>query len=324
MIALEDIPADFVLRLLNYPAYFDLLSMDLPNDKAGMIDALLADRMIVKNITGNYNITNLGAILFAHDLSAFPSLERKALRVIQYSDHTRLYAGKERVFKSGYAVGFENCVTYVYDNLPSNEVMGRALRKNIPMYPELAIRESLANALIHQNFFLHGTGVMVEIFSDRVEITNPGTPLIETNRFLDYPPISRNEQLAAFMRRIGVCEERGSGFDKIVHATEVYQLPAPEIMVYENMTRLTLFSPRTFSKMSKADRLRACYLHACLRRVQREYMTNASLRERFAVPSRNSAMISRLLSESCEEGLVKLVDEAETAARSRRYIPYWA
>ena len=35
-------------------------------------------------------------------------------------------------------------------------------------------------------------------------------------------------------------------------------------------------------------------------------------------------MISRLLSESCEEGLVKLVDEAETAARSRRYIPYWA
>lgn len=324
MIAMEDIPADFVLRLLNYPAYFDLLSLDLPNDKRGMIEALLADRMIVKNVTGNYNITNLGAILFANDLSAFPSLERKALRVIRYSDHTRLYAGKERIFKSGYAFGFEQFVTYVSDQLPSNEVMGRALRKNIPMYPELAIRESLANALIHQNFFLHGAGVMVEIFSDRMEITNPGTPLIETTRFLDYPPISRNEQMAAFMRRIGVCEERGSGFDKIVHATEVHQLPAPEITVYENMTRLTLFSSRPFSKMSKVDKLRACYLHACLRRVHREYMTNASLRERFAIPSHNSAMISRLLNESCEEGLVKLADEADTSVRNRRYIPYWA
>lgn len=126
------------------------------------------------------------------------------------------------------------------------------------------------------------------------------------------------------MRCIGVCEERGSGFDKIVHETEKYQLPAPEIEVYANTTRVILFSHRAFSQMSKSDRLRACYLHAALRRVNRMYMTNASLRERFSVPAKNSATISRLIGEACEEGLVKLADAAGTAARSRRYVPYWA
>lgn len=324
MTALEDVPADFVLRLLNYPAYFDLLSRELPSDKIGIIEALSSDDMITQNLTGNYNITNLGAILFAKNIADFPALERKAVRIIQYKDNSRIYAGKEKIIYTGYASGFETLISYVNGLLPLNEIMGKALRKTIPMYPELAVREIIANTLIHQNFFLQGTSPMIEIFSDRMEVTNPGTPLIETKRFIDSPPISRNEKLAAFMRRIGVCEERGSGFDKIVHETELYQLPAPEIEVYENNTRIILFSHRDFGKMSKEDKLRACYLHACLKRVNREYMTNSTLRERFHIPQKNSAMISRLLNEACETGLIKITDDTSTSMRNRRYVPYWA
>ena len=91
------------------------------------------------------------------------------------------------------------------------------------MFPELAIRELVANAIIHQDFTLSGTGPMIEIFSDRMEITNPGIPLVDTQRFLDSPPRSRNEGLASFLRRIGICEERGSGIDKVVFQTEVAQ-----------------------------------------------------------------------------------------------------
>ena len=105
---------------------------------------------------------------------------------------------------------------------------------------------------------------------------------------------------------------------------EKYQLPAPEIEVYANTTRLILFAHRAFSQMSKADRLRACYLHAALQRVNRGYMTNATLRARFSVPAKNSATISRLIGEASDEGLIKLADDANTAARSRRYVPYWA
>ena len=76
------------------------------------------------------------------------------------------------------------------------------------MYPELAIRELIANSVVHQDFSISGTSPMIEIFEDRIEITNPGIPLVEADRFLDNPPKSRNEQLASFLRRIGVCEER--------------------------------------------------------------------------------------------------------------------
>ncbi|WP_110954643.1 ATP-binding protein [Anaerosinus massiliensis] len=323
MTAMEDVPGDFVIRLLDYPAYFDLLSQELPSDKVGILNALLADGLIAKCVTGNYNITNLGAILFAKKLSDFPSLERKAIRVIQYKDNSRIHSVKEQIGHKGYATGFDGLIEYINGILPRNEIMGRALRKDIPMYPELAVREVVANAIIHQNFFLQGTSPMIEIFEDRMEVTNPGTPLIETKRFIDSPPISRNEKLASFMRRIGVCEERGSGFDKIVHQTEYYQLPAPEIEVYHNNTRVTMFAHKDFSKMSKEDKMRACYLHACLKRVNREYMTNSSLRERFKVAAKNSAVISRLLNDSCEAGLVKITDDTVTANKNRRYVPYW-
>ncbi len=64
------------------------------------------------------------------------------------------------------------------------------------MYPELSIREFVANALIHQDFSQIGNSVTIEIYSNRLEVTNPGEPLVDTDRFLDTPPKSRNEILA--------------------------------------------------------------------------------------------------------------------------------
>src|SRR5690606_19277547 len=141
----------------------------------------------------------------------------------------------------------------------------KALRKEVPMYPDLAIRELLANALIHQDFEITGAGPMVEIFTDRLEITNRGRPLMEVDRLLDAPPKSRNEALASLMRRFGVCEERGSGIDKVVQETEIFQLPAPEFVTSEDSMRATLFAHRKFNEMDKSDRIRACYMHASLR-----------------------------------------------------------
>ncbi|MDC4222968.1 MAG: hypothetical protein MPW15_01640 [Candidatus Manganitrophus sp.] len=91
----------------------------------------------------------------------------------------------------------------------------------------MAVRELVANALIHQDFFVTGAGPTVEIFDDRIEITNPGEPLVEPQRFVDTPPRSRNEALASLMRRFRICEERGSGIDKVVFQIEFYQFPAP-------------------------------------------------------------------------------------------------
>ncbi len=324
MIAMENVSSDFILRELDYAAYFDMLSLDLPNNRDGIVEALIQEGMVVKCETGNYNITNLGAILFAKRLSDFPSLERKAVRVIKYEGTNRMNsASKEQIGGKGYACGFEGLIEYISNLLPNNEILGKAIRKVVPMYPEIAVRELVANAIIHQNFYMQGTSPLIEIFNDRLEITNPGLPLIDKARFVDHPHISRNEKLASFMRRIGVCEERGSGYDKVIASTESYQLPAPEIELYNDHTKVILYAHKEYGKMSKDDRYRACYLHACLKRVNREEMTNASLRERFNVEAKNISMISRLLNETCKIGLIKISPDS-TSEKNRKYLPFWA
>jgi len=206
--------------------------------------------------------------------------------------------------------------------LPRNEVILKAFRKDVPMYPQLAVRELVANALIHQDLFVSGSGPMIEIFTDRMEITNPGTPLVSIQRFLDCPPRSRNEVLASFMRRVGICEERGSGIDKVVSETESFQLPAPMFESVEQHTRITLYAHKSLNDMGKDERIRACYLHACLKFVNREYMTNTSLRQRLGIEEQNSATASRIIRDTIADNLIRHYDPA-ASRKYAKYVPFW-
>ena len=122
---------------------------------------------------------------------------------------------------------------------------------------------------------------------------------------------------------MGVCEERGSGVDKVVFQTEVFQLPAPLFEVTGESTRAVLFAHRPLTKMDKDDWVRACYLHACLKHVSRRFLTNTSVRERFGIDQQSSATASRLIREAVEEGVILPVDE-DAAKKLMKYVPWWA
>lgn len=321
--AIECITGPQVLSMLDYPSYFELLQQTLPADQNKILSRLEEERMITPNQAGGWDITNLGAILFAKNLDAFRGLSRKAMRVIVYDGKGRVKTIREQVGRKGYASGFEGLIDFLDAFLPRNEVIGKALRKDVPMYPEPAIRELVANALIHQDFSVTGSGPMIEIFSDRMEITNPGLPLVKTERFLDTPPRSRNEDLASIMRRVGICEERGSGVDKVVFETEYYQLPAPLFETVEGNTRAILFAHRSLNDMDRTDKVRACYLHACLRYVERDLMTNSSLRERFGIQEKNSAIASRIIRDTIEDDLIRPYDPNQ-GKKYAKYVPFWA
>jgi len=319
----EHLSDEEVLSLIDYPAYFSLLNTPLPDSRSGIINALESDELLCRGESGRWNITNLGAILFARDLTKFSSLKRKIVRVIQYKGINRNETIREQSDRKGYANGFEELVGFINTIIPTNEVIEKALRKEVPMFPDIAIRELVANALIHQDFYIAGTSVMIEIFPDRMEITNPGRPLVKTDRFLDSPPKSRNEALASFMRRIGVCEERGSGVDKVIFQTELYQLPAPLFEETDEHTRIVLFAHKDFEDMEKEDRVRACYLHVCLQYVQHKKMTNRSLRDRFGISEKEGAKATRIINATLKKGLIKKVGVSE-ARKAAKYVPYWA
>jgi len=125
------------------------------------------------------------------------------------------------------------------------------------------------------------------------------------------------------MRRLGICEERGSGIDKVVLQSELFQLPAPLFEAPEGFTRAVLFAHRPLRDMDKEDRIRACYMHACLKYVQRDYLTNTSLRERFGIDEQNRAMASRLIKDAVAAKAIFPYDP-HAAPKQMKYIPWWA
>ncbi len=322
-VAFHKATGDEVLSLIDYPSYFELMRIPLPDNREAIFDKLIQEKIIIKK-GSKYNISNLGGILFARKLSEFESLSRKAIRVIIYKGKNKLNTKKEQLGQKGYANGFNGLVSYINDQLPENEEIGKVFRKEVKMFPELAIRELVANAIIHQDFSITGAGPMVEIFDDRIEITNPGKPIINTMRFVDHNPQSRNEKLASFMRRVNICEERGSGIDKVVFQCEYYQLPAPKFIEGDNFTRVIIYSYKTLRQMDKDDKIRACYLHSALKYVSNEHMTNQTLRERFGIEEKNYSMASRIISVTVKEGLVKYLDSENKSKKHSKYIPYWA
>lgn len=323
LVAAEQVHDEEVLRLFDYPAYFELIERPLPEDRSGILEALGSDGLIHRCHAGGWNVANLGLVLFARDLEDAGNLDRKAVRIIQYRADSRIATLREEVWQSGYATGFEPMMRFVNGLLPSSEVIGEALRKTVPTFPEPAVRELIANAMIHQDFFVTGAGPMVEILDNRIEVTNPGAPLVDIQRFLALPLRCRNEPIAKFMRRIGICEERGSGWDKVVAEIEFYQLPAPLVEMVGDNTRVVLFAPRPLMRMDKKERVRATYLHACLRYVHRQYLTNASMRQRFGIKAQNSARASRLIAESVREGVIAPYDRS-VAPKLMQYVPWWA
>ncbi|HZL35822.1 MAG TPA: ATP-binding protein [Tepidisphaeraceae bacterium] len=323
-IALDRATSEQVLQLLDYPEYFRLTQQPLPENRSAIIAKFEAERLILRGRDDRFEITNLGAILFARQLGNFGRVARKALRVIIYKGANRIETIKEQNGSSGYAIGFEGAIRYINDQLPQNEQIGQALRREVRMYPELAVRELVANALIHQDLTITGAGPTVEVFADRMEITNPGVPLIDPLRFIDEPPRSRNETLASLMRRMAMCEERGSGIDKVISSIEEYQLPAPDFRVTQQSTVAILLGPRDFAAMDRPDRVRACYQHACLWYVSGKRITNASLRQRLGIKVTNYPVASRVLRDAQDAKLIKPYAPNGEAKKDISYVPYWA
>ncbi len=317
-IAKESLTVTEVLNLLDYSKFFSLTKQDLPTDTEKFVDKMEEYGFVKKNFENDYDITNLWAILFANNLNKFSFLKRKAVRVIIYNWDSRVNIVKNQEGKLWYAIAFENVIDFILDILPSNEEITKTFRKEKKMYPEIAIREFVANALIHQDFTISWAGPLIEVFKSRIEITNPWIPLIDTDRFIDHAPISRNDDLASFMRQIWFCEELGSGIDRALTQISIYQLPAPKFEVGDNFTRVILYAYKKLNDMTTEDKIRACYQHAVLKLIEGKRMTNESLRERFGIEKQNYSIASRIIKATIDAWKIKESD------KTKEYIPWWS
>lgn len=319
-VAKEDLSQTDIISLLNTHLYFELLNIPYPSEQDKVINRFIDEGLV--RLNHGYQITNIGAILFAKDLKDFPTVYRKSVRVNVYRGKNKIETIREQIGGKGYTIGFFGLVDWINSQLPANEEIGKVLREDTRMYPEIAIRELVANALIHQDFEIKGFP-MIDIYSDRIEISNSGMPLIDPERFIDNYK-SRNEKLADLMRRMGFCEEKGSGLDKVIFYNELYQLPPINITASTERTTVVLYAHKPLNTLDKKEKVRACYQHACLKYVSNDKMTNQSLRERFDIDDKNSAIASRIIRATIDAGLVKEEDPDNKSRKHAGYLPIWA
>ena len=125
------------------------------------------------------------------------------------------------------------------------------------------------------------------------------------------------------MRRLNICEERGTGIDKVIAEIELYQLTAPDFQATPKHTRAFLYAPRKLAQMSPEARIRACYQHACLCWVVGKAMTNATLRERLGIEEHNYSTASRIIAETIKAGLVRHANPDNKSRKHAQYLPFW-
>lgn len=321
-IALQNVAEKDLASLLSTETLYTLSQTERPKSETEVVRRLCKSGFAKSNMQGGFDVTNVGAILLANSITDFPSIASKSIRVVKYTGRDKRKAESEQEGKMGYAVGFSNLVKHIMGRLPREEMYVDGVRRTLPIVPEIATREVVANALIHQDFTVSGASPAIDIYSNRVEITNPGNSLIVPDRMLDERR-SRNEKLASSMRDLHLCEERGGGLDKALFAIEMSALPPLEFVPSEHSMTVVLYGPKPFGKMSKQEKIRACYQHCVLRFIQREYMNNASLRERFRLAPDDYQPVSDIISAARSEKRIAPADP-DQGKKGAKYIPYWA
>ncbi len=320
-IALENLKQEEVLSLLDYQTLYRIIDKNVPKSTDSIL-AKLTEMGYCYEKKGMWTITNLGAILFARSLSNFQSLSGREVIVRTYVGQNNRQLKQEQRGSLGYAVGFEGLIDYIMLNTGKEVIdVSRSIE---PIYPRVAIREFVANALIHQDFAIDGSPITIEIFSNRLVITNPGAPLNNINRLLDLPPRSRNEHLAQSMLLLNLCERRGSGVDRAIEAVEKMFLPPVKFQTLDDYTRVTLFPQKSLSEMTKREKIMACYQHACLMFEDNVAISNQSIRDRFGLNKNQSSIASRILADAVEEKLIKPANEESLSKKFSTYVPFYA
>lgn len=308
---------------LDLDFYVHNINEVINNDLALKI-SLIQNNIIAQVGEDLFNITNLGAYTLAKDLHQFALLQDRSILITRYQGNLKLdNASYNESENAGIIVSFDKILKDIMDHIPYQENYDEGTRKDIYKFPKIAIRELLANALVHQDFTISGMRPMVEIFDNRVVFSNPGIPLIEPLRFLDVPPRSRNPELANILGKFHITESRGTGIDKVVYSLEKARMPAIEILSKgTTATQVTIRERKEFKKLSTTEKNEAIYWDASLKYVNDLKISNASIRETFDLSSKESSTVSKAITSCIAAKLIKPYDN-NASKRFMEYVPYW-
>lgn len=149
----------------------------------------------------------------------------------------------DKEFSGNVAHQFDSALKLIMSKLPiRSRVETGGKRAEYLAIPELAIRETLANALVHRDYTTYGSRVQVDIYSDRIEFANPGRSLVPLDQIFEAHPQARNPLLMSYLRDINITEHRGRGIRTIITTLQNAGLATPTFEHKHDWFVATLFS----------------------------------------------------------------------------------
>lgn len=151
----------------------------------------------------------------------------------------------------------ENAQRFLMQYLRCAAVIESTRREDVYEIPVKALRELIANAILHRNYLVHAF-IQVSIFDDRVEIISPGELYdnLSVAEMLSGYSRLRNPLLADVFRKMNIVEQWGTGIQRVFQACEAAGLAAPQYVVSGNAVRITIIRPAAPKPKEKKPRKR--------------------------------------------------------------------
>ena len=196
--------------------------------KAGI--SKVANRKIVLGNLGllkDESMKNAGILLFAKNTTKF--FMNATITCCIFKGESKVEILDRKEFDSDICSNYESTILYLQKNLKTRYFIKNAgPRKEVLEIPEEVLREAILNAILHRDYFEKGACIMVEIYSDRLEISNPGG-LVAGLKPKDFgkKSLSRNPLLFGLVHRMGLVEKVGSGIERMRLAMRNVDLKEP-------------------------------------------------------------------------------------------------
>ena len=213
--------------------YLQRLGFDTRDDPQPDSTDDLRNRGVIVEIGGELRATLHGALAFGKDPQRYPQTRNFRIECVAYAGDDRAAEALQVANAAGRIDEQVERATGWFLGLGRFESYRELVREDRYLLPRTAIREALVNAVVHRDYAITGSKILLEVFDRRVDITSPGVlpnhMTVERVR-AGANPRSRNESLAHFMSAMGFMEQRGRGWLIMRREMRAFNGTEPELI----------------------------------------------------------------------------------------------
>lgn len=218
-----------------YPEDFDREKFDTWISQSritsrGRIEDVLVNIEVAERAGRRLIFRNAGVLFFAKNVNHFFPQAYVTCLLAKGTDKVNILDRKD--FAGGLVSDIEESLRFIERNTRTGYRIEKLRREDVPEYPMRALREAITNAVMHRDYFEAGANVFVEIYDDRIEISNPGGLAKGLSREeLGSRSVRRNPLIADLLHRIALIEKAGTGIRRMIEDTKKHKCPEPKFTV---------------------------------------------------------------------------------------------